>query len=99
MTCGIDLIQWYRTGKLNYEDEKALNMDWSKFKFQMPFMFIGGTKDAALPPAMSKNMDQYFRSLTRGEVNASHWALWEKPDEVNQYIKEFLFGSAGSSKL
>jgi soluble epoxide hydrolase/lipid-phosphate phosphatase len=65
----------------------------------MPFLFIAGTRDEALPPSMSSGMDKYFRSLTRGEVNASHWALWEKPEEVNQYIKEFLFGTAGESKL
>lgn len=58
----------------------------------MPFLFIGGARDAALPPAMAAGMEKYFRSLTKGEVNASHWALWEKPEEVNTYIKEFLFG-------
>ena len=61
-------------------------------------MFIGGSKDAALPPALANGMEKSFRSLTKGEVNAGHWALWEKPAEVNQYIKEFLFGQVGLAK-
>ncbi|KAG9237221.1 Alpha/Beta hydrolase protein [Amylocarpus encephaloides] len=89
---------WYRTGELNFEGDKAMNIDVASYKFEMPFLFIGGTKDAALPPAMAAGMEHYFRSLTKGEVNAGHWALWEKPDEVNQYIKEFLFGSLGVTK-
>lgn len=68
------------------------------YKFDMPVMYIGGSRDAALPPALAAGMEKHFRSLTKGEVNASHWALWEKPAEVNQYIKEFLFGQVGSTK-
>jgi len=85
---------WYRTGKLNYEDE----MDFAKaaeektLKFEMPVLFIGGTRDTALPPALSKGMENWFQNLSRGEVNASHWALWEKPSEVNDLIKKWLIG-------
>lgn len=67
-------------------------------KFQMPAMYIGASKDAAIPPSLATGMEKYFRSLTKGEVDASHWALWERPVEVNQYIKEFLFGKAGLAK-
>ncbi|KAH6664896.1 epoxide hydrolase [Halenospora varia] len=89
---------WYRTGELNFEDEKELVPKMEGYKFDMPVMYIGGSRDAALPPALAAGMEKHFRSLTKGEVNAGHWALWEKPAEVNQYIKEFLFGQVGSAK-
>ncbi|CAL3968594.1 unnamed protein product [Diplocarpon coronariae] len=94
-------LNWYRTQELNFEDEKALAETMAGFKFDMPTLFIAGARDAALPPAMSQGMEKWFRSLTRGEVDSSHWALWEKPAEVNRYIEEFLAGqiSAGRASL
>jgi soluble epoxide hydrolase/lipid-phosphate phosphatase len=83
-------LNWYRTQELNFEDEKEMAKNVEGFKFMIPFLFIAGTRDAALPPAISQGMDKWFDSLTRREVNTSHWALWEKPEEVNEHIREFL---------
>ena len=69
-----------------------------KTTIDVPVLFICASKDAALPPAMSANMKQYFPHLTRKEVTASHWALWEKPEEVNKFVKEWLEGVAFSGK-
>jgi pimeloyl-ACP methyl ester carboxylesterase len=94
-------LNWYRTGPLNFEEEKELaaelekNEDW---KFEIPVLFIAGSRDAALPPSVSEGMDIWFGDLTRAEVDTSHWALWEKPAEVNQYIKEFLTQKVGPTK-
>lgn len=85
-------LNWYRTDKLNFEDEKEIAQKMEGFKFDMPVLFLAGAKDAALPPALSHGMEKWFRCLMRGEVDANHWALWEKPAEVNQLIKEFLVG-------
>ncbi|KAL2064398.1 hypothetical protein VTL71DRAFT_4892 [Oculimacula yallundae] len=89
-------LNWYRTGELNFEDEKEMAEKMDGFKLDMPTLFIAGTRDAALPPSMSVGMEKYFRSLTRGEVNASHWALWEKPEDINRYMEEFLVGQIGT---
>lgn len=83
---------WYRNGEYNHKDELEYAALEEFPKFDMPTMFIAGTRDAALPPKMSEGMEKWFRSLTRGEVDASHWALWEKPDAINRYLKEFLAG-------
>lgn len=69
-----------------------------KTTIDIPVLFICATKDTALPPAMSANMEQYMPNLTRKEVTASHWALWEKPEEVNNIVKEWLEGFAFSGK-
>lgn len=83
-------LNWYRTGELNHADEVDFAAKLDSLKFEMPVLFICATKDDALPPAMSKGMETWFKNLSRGEVEANHWALWEKPAEVNQYIREFL---------
>ena len=35
-------------------------------------------------------MGKYIPKLTRREVDAGHWALWQRPDEVNAHIKAWL---------
>jgi soluble epoxide hydrolase/lipid-phosphate phosphatase len=83
-------LNWYRTQELNFEDEKELANKMEGFKFKIPFLFIAGSRDTALPPSISRGMDKWFESLVRKEVDTNHWALWEKPAEVNQHIQEFL---------
>lgn len=72
-----------------------------KTTIDIPLLFICATKDAALPPAMSAGMGKGLPQLTRKEVEAGHWVLWEKPAEVNQHIKDwlepFFFGLSKSS--
>jgi pimeloyl-ACP methyl ester carboxylesterase len=93
-------LNWYRTGELNHADEVEYVEKFVKgWKFECPVLFVSASKDAALPPAMSAGMEVFFKSLKRGEVDASHWALWEKPAEVNEYIREFLTNSSVGSKL
>ncbi|KAM3072018.1 hypothetical protein ACMFMF_007414 [Clarireedia jacksonii] len=87
-------LNWYRTGELNFADEKELAKKFEEegYKVEIPHLFIAGSKDDALPPKMSEGMEDLFGEgkLTRREVNTSHWALWEKPGEINEYIKEFV---------
>ncbi|KAH6876891.1 Alpha/Beta hydrolase protein [Thelonectria olida] len=80
-------LNWYRTRELNYNDELALLR--TQHKFQMPALFLEVTRDEALPPAISIGMEKYFENLTRGQVEASHWALWEAPTEVNKQVGEW----------
>lgn len=91
-------LNWYRTQELNFEDEKELAENVEGFKFKIPFLFIAGKRDAALPPAISRGMDKWFENLVRAEVDTNHWALWEKPDEVNGHIKDFLVNKVGTPR-
>ncbi|RTE68523.1 hypothetical protein BHE90_017100 [Fusarium euwallaceae] len=81
-------LNWYRTRAHNYFDELQLLL--KPIKFSMPALFLAITRDEELPPSMSDGMDQYFEDLTRGEVEASHWALWESPAEVNKQVSAWL---------
>lgn len=39
---------------------------------------------------MGKAMQKHLPNLTLKQVNTSHWALWEKPEEVNEIIAGWL---------
>lgn len=79
-------LNWYRTRQANWEDELQLK----KAKIEIPCLFIQATRDNVLKPEMSAGMEKYVTNLTRREVNAAHWALWERPNEVNAFIKEWF---------
>jgi len=91
-------LNWYRTGELNFEDDKELGQ-MDDFQFEIPMLFIRGDKDVALPKSFKDNMGRYFKDLTQHEVNGGHWAHWEQPEEVNKYIEEFLVGKIDTSKI
>ncbi|CCF42719.1 hypothetical protein CH063_12635 [Colletotrichum higginsianum] len=88
-------LNWYRTGELNWQDELALVPAGAAYtaKYAQPALYIGGTLDTALPPILSTGMETYFDSLARGEVNGSHWVMWEQPEAVNGYVGNWLAGS------
>ncbi|KAB5570504.1 Alpha/Beta hydrolase protein [Coniochaeta sp. 2T2.1] len=89
-------FNWYRTRKINYEEELEL-VEQGRRKISVPSLFVLATKDAALPPWMSVGMEEHFDNLERAEVEANHWALVEKPDEVNAVIGKWLKGVLGSN--
>jgi pimeloyl-ACP methyl ester carboxylesterase len=55
-----------------------------------PVLFIQATYDSVLKPDMAKNMESLIPKLTRGEVPATHWALTQKPEEVNAIIRKWF---------
>ncbi|MCJ1362533.1 hypothetical protein MMC16_001637 [Acarospora aff. strigata] len=77
-------INWYRNREVNHKEELSLE----KTTIDIPVLFIQATRDGALPPPMSVNMDKSIPDLTRKEVETNHWALWEAPEQVNGIIKE-----------
>lgn len=79
-------LNWYRTRKLNWEDELELKEKGLK----QPVLFIQGLADAVLKPELSKGMETFVPRLTRREAASNHWAQSQKPEEVNGFIKEWL---------
>lgn len=84
-------VNWYRTRETNHNEEQAvLNQ-----RITIPVLFIQALRDPALPPHLGKRMAKTVPRLSRKQVDASHWALWEKPEEVNSiletWIKETVF--------
>jgi len=80
---------WYRTRKINWEEEKSMPAANRKGLSQ-PTLFIQALGDNILIPSMSRGMEEHIPHLTRGEVKASHWALWHTPQETNDLIKKWI---------
>ena len=79
-------MNWYRTSETNYGDELSiLGKD-----IKIPVLFIQALNDSALPPHLGKQMAKKLPYLTVKQVNAHHWLLWERPDEMNAIIAEWL---------
>jgi soluble epoxide hydrolase/lipid-phosphate phosphatase len=71
-------------------DNLTFNSLLDKKTLTIPTLFVQATYDSVLKPEMSKSMEAFLPNLTRGEVAATHWALTQKPDEVNSIIKKWL---------
>jgi soluble epoxide hydrolase/lipid-phosphate phosphatase len=82
-------LNWYRTRELNFRDEKVLANE-KDLKIKVPVLFVVAKNDQALPPSMSRGMERNFESLQVRQVDAGHWALWQRPEECNGLIGEFL---------
>ncbi|KAK4502885.1 hypothetical protein PRZ48_006311 [Zasmidium cellare] len=91
---------WYRTRKINWQDDLSLPAA-SKTGVKQPTLYILATKDEVLTREMSKSMEKAIPNLTRGEVPAGHWALWQTPEQVNGILKDWIEGVVlgGRSKL
>lgn len=84
-------LNWYRTRKINFEEERALLKDGKQPKVTPPALIVTASKDAALPPRMAEGMEVFFESLRKAEVDGSHWALWEPTAaETNEHIGKFV---------
>jgi len=106
-------LNWYRNREDNYMNEwrdffdsgRKSNAQAAKdLTFQQEVLFVLATKDTALQSFMAEKMAERIPKLTRREVHTSHWALWEKPEDCNRLIGEWLhekvFKTGGpSSKL
>ena len=89
-------LNWYRTGEPNYDDELEFFFDAHKKPKRdlgiknKEVLFVLAANDTVLRPSMAAAMPQRIERLTRREVKAGHWAMWQKPDEINSLIGRWL---------
>ncbi|KAJ5783071.1 hypothetical protein N7457_004845 [Penicillium paradoxum] len=79
-------LSWYCTRDVNYKEE----LDILDRQIQVPTLFIQALRDQALPAHLGKSMGKFIPQLTLKQIDTSHWALWEKPKEVNDIIGAWL---------
>ncbi|KKA30917.1 hypothetical protein TD95_002614 [Thielaviopsis punctulata] len=80
-------LNWYRTRKINFDDERVLSRE---HVFKVPAMFFLAKNDLAIRPEMSAGMRKHFENLTWEEVPCGHWAMVEVPEVVNEKIEKWL---------
>ncbi|KAI1385715.1 alpha/beta-hydrolase [Hypoxylon trugodes] len=79
-------FNWYRNRRVNYEDDLKLE----KKTIDVPCLFVFATRDLVLTKGLATGMENHVSQLTRKELDAGHFALVEKPQEVNSILKEWL---------
>ncbi|KAK6341320.1 hypothetical protein TWF696_008399 [Orbilia brochopaga] len=79
-------LSYYRNRRANYDDEQILHDPVIK----VPVLFLGASRDAALPPSMAAGQGRYIQDLTSRTLECSHWMAWEKSDEVNALVTDWL---------
>lgn len=74
------------------EDRKGL---------RQPVLYVFATKDFVLTRELGLGMEKAIPNLSRGEVPATHWALWHTPQETNAIIERWFEGVVlgGKTKL
>ncbi|KAH9823658.1 hypothetical protein Tdes44962_MAKER04620, partial [Teratosphaeria destructans] len=89
---------WYRTRRINFEDELRMPAE-DRQGLRQPVLFVQARRDEILIPAMSRGMEERIPRLTRAEVDAGHWVLWQRPGEVNELIGAWLEGVVNMDSL
>ena len=89
---------WYRTQRLNFEDELVFTDGGQEFKFNIPAMIVMAEFDDYLPPSLADGQEKYFTAGLKKEVIASsHCILVEKYRECNQLVKDFVSDVLGEN--
>lgn len=87
-------VQYYNSLKNNtmLEDERALCQSESDKKIDVPLLYIGQTGDwVCRTDLMSDAKDQRLvPNLEERVVDAGHWVLYEKPEEIANLISDWL---------
>lgn len=67
-----------------------LDMDSDFAKIACPALFIGGTQDAARPPAQTEAIARQVPGARYQELDTGHFAAWQTPELTAQAINAFL---------
>jgi len=85
-------INYYRANFRSALLARPGQNDWIDRKIAAPTMLIWGEQDFALGKELSYGMDGLFSGQfeIRYIPDSGHWVQQEKPELVNQYMREFL---------
>ena len=61
-------------------------------KIKCPTLFVRALGDTIVTDELANQMSANVPALTAKNVDASHWLLWQKPEEVNGIISEWMQG-------
>jgi microsomal epoxide hydrolase/non-specific protein-tyrosine kinase len=79
-------VNLYRNVDRNYEIMRDIDP-----VIRTPALWIGASLDAFLPVETAEGMDEFVPDLTTALIDeCGHWVMWEKPDELNRIIQDWL---------
>lgn len=79
------MLNYYR----NIFQQRIINQNWGVL--EVPTLMIWGEDDTALGKELTYGTEAYVRDFQIKYIpNCSHWVQQERPELVNQYMREFL---------
>jgi pimeloyl-ACP methyl ester carboxylesterase len=63
----------------------------------VPSLLIVPTRDRCVRPQLTSQVGRYVPNLERVELDAGHWAMWSRPDEVAELIADHVSRHAGTT--
>lgn len=83
---------YYRNRPANHEADKSLLSVEGGLDIKCPVLFVRALGDSIVTDELVNKMGEHVSNLTLKNVDASHWLLWEKPEEVNGLVTEWMRG-------
>lgn len=84
-------INLYRNVTANWEFAKTLPEH-----IDQPCLMVNPENDLFLPPSASDHMVDLIADLERQIIkDCGHWAMWEKPEDINKVLIEWLHRKMG----
>jgi soluble epoxide hydrolase/lipid-phosphate phosphatase len=81
---------YYRNRPANHEADKPLLSVEGGIDIKCPVLFVRALGDSIVTDELVNKMGEHVSNLTLKNVDASHWLLWEKPEEVNGLVTEWM---------
>ena len=86
-------LNWYKaiTGDVGIDDEKAA-IEAGRDVLDVPYLFVAATQDPLAPAAAVQGLQAQglLKDVMVKSVEAGHWCMLEKPDEVGSAIVTWL---------
>jgi len=86
-------LNWYKaiTGDVGIDAEKTA-LEAGRNVLDVPYLFVGATQDPLAPAAAVQGLQSQdlLKNVTVKNVEAGHWCMLEKPDEVGSAIVTWL---------
>jgi pimeloyl-ACP methyl ester carboxylesterase len=84
-------LNYYRAAQIGPSEHSLSTGASGDLTVRVPTLVIWGEKDTALLPQNLDGMDRFVARLTIKRIpEGTHWVIHEKPEEINDYIRDFL---------
>ncbi|PWA01304.1 hypothetical protein BB558_002605 [Smittium angustum] len=82
-------LNQYKTYDMNWDEENEAGFTGKII--EVPCLMITVENDPVFPPSYTENMHNYIPNLTKKHImDAGHWVLSERPNEINNHLRDFL---------